>query len=308
MREITATAIRKFNISELKVELAKRGFSINGKKDELSKRLIEVIGRNSNQENNSDDDDTTLSNKENLRSLIKEVLNEEFTKQEVKITNLKNSNFQTTMAEIKKSQDDIKDLKKEINDFKTSLEFTESELQEKIENLGERHESICKQVDEIYEYQNEIDPEYINNKLTDLEDRSRRNNLRIYGITETNDEIWEKCEEHADQVFSQKLGLKNIRIERAHCAKRKKGDKSKKPRPIVCNLLSFKDKKLILKNANKLKGTNLFIDEDYSFETMEYRKQLWDEVKYLRSQGNIAYLNYQSIVNKGMRKNINTNE
>ena len=168
--------------------------------------------------------------------------------------------------------------------------------------------SVCKQVDEIYEYQNEIDPEYINNKLIDLEDRSRRNNLRIYGIMETNDESWEKCEEHADQVFSQKLGLKNIHIERAHHVKIKKGDKSKKPRPIVCNLLSLKDKKLILKNANKLKGTNIFIDEDYSFETMEHRKQLWDEVKYLRSQGNIAYRNYRSIVSKGKRKNINTNE
>ena len=84
MSEITATAIRKFNISELKAELTKRGLSINGKKDELSKRLIEVIGGNSNQEDNSNDDDTTSSNKENLRSLIKEVLNEEFTKQEVK--------------------------------------------------------------------------------------------------------------------------------------------------------------------------------------------------------------------------------
>ena len=144
--------------------------------------------------------------------------------------------------------------------------------------------------------------------MIDLEDRSRRNNLRIYGITETNDESWERREEHADQVFSQKLGLKNICIERAHRVKRKIGDKSKKHRPIVCNLLSFKDKKLILKNANKLKETNIFIDEDYSLETMEYRKQLWDEVKYLRSQGNITYLNYRSIVNKGMRKNINTNE
>ena len=144
--------------------------------------------------------------------------------------------------------------------------------------------------------------------MIDLEDRSRRNNLRIYGITGTNDESWEKCEEHADQVFSQKLGLKNIGIERANRVKRKKGDKSKKPRPIVCSLLSFKDKKLILKSANKLKGTNIFIDEDYSFETMKYRKQLWDEVKYLRSQGNIDYLNDRSIVNKGMRKNINTNE
>ena len=29
-----------------------------------------------------------------------------------------------------------------------------------------------------------------------------------------------------------------------------------------------------MNNANKLKGTNIFIDEDYSFQTMEYRKKL----------------------------------
>ena len=62
-----------------------------------------------------------------------------------------------------------------------------------------------------------------------------------------------------------------------------------------------------MNNANKLKGTNIFIDEDYSFDTMEYRKKLWDEVKYLRSQGHIAYLNYRSIANKGMRST-NMNE
>ena len=35
-------------------------------------------------------------------------------------------NFQTTMAELKKSQDDIKEIKIEINDFKASLQFTEN--------------------------------------------------------------------------------------------------------------------------------------------------------------------------------------
>ena len=54
-------------------------------------------------------------------------------------------------------------------------------------------------------------------------------------------------------------------------------------------MLLFKEKRLVMNNANRLKGANIFIDEDYSFETMEYRKKLWEEVKYLRSQGHIAY-------------------
>ena len=57
-----------------------------------------------------------------------------------------------------------------------------------------------------------------------------------------------------------------------------------------------------MKNAKKLKNTNIFIDEDFSPEIMEYRKQLWEEVKELRKKGNIAYLNYRSVVNKEMKR------
>ena len=52
----------------------------------------------------------------------------------------------------------------------------------------------------------------------------------------------------------------------------------------------------------KIENTNIFIDEDFSPETMEYRKQLWEEVKELRKKGNIPYLNYRSVVNKGMKR------
>ena len=115
-----------------------------------------------------------------------------------------------------------------------------------------------------------------------MEDRSRRNNLRIYGISQSKYETWEKCEEKVDKVFREKLALDNIHIERAHCAKRDKNDKSTKPRTIICNLLSFKEKKLVMKNTRKMKNANIFIDEDFSPKTMEYRKQLWEEVKEQR--------------------------
>ena len=57
-----------------------------------------------------------------------------------------------------------------------------------------------------------------------------------------------------------------------------------------------------MKNVKKLINTNIFIDEDFSPEMMEYRKQLWEEVKELRKKGNIAYLNYRSVVNKEMKR------
>ena len=147
-----------------------------------------------------------------------------------------------------------------------------------------------------------MDSDFVHDKLIYLEDRSRRNNLRIYGISESKYETSEKCEEKVDEVFREKLGLNTIHTERAHHVKRGKNYKSAKPRTIVCNLLSFKEKKLVMKNAKKLKNTNIFIAEDFSPETMEYRKQLWEEVKELRRKGNIAYLNYKSVENKRMKK------
>ena len=46
MSDITVDAIMKLNMTELKSELSKRGLSVNGKKEELSKRLTEKHSRN----------------------------------------------------------------------------------------------------------------------------------------------------------------------------------------------------------------------------------------------------------------------
>ena len=251
MSEITVDAVKKLNMAELKSELSKRGLSVNGKKEELLERFTEAIRKIHSEsiDNNKLNEPDTPLNKENLTGLIKEILKEEFAKQEKNISNLINGNFEITMKEIRKSQDEIKDLRKEITEFKESLEFTENELHGKIKKLEEKHESIKKTVDEIYNSQ--VDSDFVYDKLIDLEDRSRRNNLRIYGISESKYETWEKCEEKVDEVFREKLGLDNIQIERAHRVKRGKNDKSTKPRTIVCNLLSFKENKLVMKKCKK---------------------------------------------------------
>ena len=90
---------------------------------------------------------------------------------------------------------------------------------------------------------------------------------------------------------------------RTRRVKRGKKDRNTKPRTIVCKLFSFKEKKLVMKNAKKLKNTNIFIDEDFYPKTIECRKKLWEEVKELRRKGNTSYLNYRLVVNKRMKTN-----
>ena len=71
-------------------------------------------------------------------------------------------------------------LKNEINVLRKSLEFTPNNFEEMVHNVEKRIEKLDSDIQEFYEYQ--IDPKYDQNKLTEIEDRSRRNNIRIDGI------------------------------------------------------------------------------------------------------------------------------
>ena len=164
---------------------------------------------------------------------------------------------------------------------------------------------VSEDLKEIYEYQ--IDKDYVNdsltdirNELTELEDRSRRNNIRIDGIAEEPGETWEECERKVQRLLSEELDINDVVIERAHRVKayspEKKYSKKLRPRTVVCRLLSFVDKARIIKSTHCLKGTSYYVNEDFSKETLVFRKELWEKVKALRKKGKNAYLNYKSIV------------
>ena len=53
-------------------------------------------------------------------------------------------------------------------------------------------------------------------KLRDMEDRSRRGNIRIHGLDEYENERLEETDELFIKTFSNHPGLENVKIERAH--------------------------------------------------------------------------------------------
>ena len=222
---------------------------------------------------------------------MKKILAEELEKQQQSLLKLISGNFEITMKE-------IKNIKCEVNELKKSIEFTEEVLEEKVQNMQRKVSSLEEKVDEIYDYQ--IDPDEVEKKLTDLEDRSRRNNLRIDGVAEENGETWDDCERKVKEIIMDKLELENdIIIERAHRTKKSKYGKKDQPRTIVCKLLSYKDKVKVLQNCKKLKGSHIYINEDFCQAIVQYRKELWKQVKWLREEEDkIGYLQYRSIVIK----------
>ena len=159
--------------------------------------------------------DITISEVQ-LKTLIKEIFKEEFEKQQKNLLNLISGNFDITMTEIKKVQSDI-------NELEASLKHTDTELEEKVAK-AEKVEKLQDQINELWDYQ--VDPErleFTERKIVELEDRSPRNNLRIDGITEKENDTWDECQQEIQSPIKDKLGIaENILIERAHRIKKKK--------------------------------------------------------------------------------------
>ena len=163
-----------------------------------------------------------------------------------------------------------------ISDFKESLEYTENELKEEIKSIKQQCES---------------ENIMLRNKLRQLEDRSRRNNIRIEGVNENENETWDDTTNKVEEIIKNRLRItKDVIIERAHRGGSKQNKNGDKPRTIFAKLLNYRDKEEILKNANKLKDTGIYINEDFSKETTEIRKELWLKVRRLRDEGMYAYI------------------
>ena len=71
-----------------------------------------------------------------------------------------------------------------MDDLQSSLEFTEAELSEQINEIKTKEKEKSENIEEIHKKETREFKE----KLRDMEDRSRRNNLRIDGIVEDYDE------------------------------------------------------------------------------------------------------------------------
>ena len=50
------------------------------------------------------------------------------------------------------------------------------------------------------------------------------------------------------------------------------------PHTIICWFNKFKEKEKKLANIKKLENTGIYIYQDFSKDTMEFRKTLWEEI------------------------------
>ena len=199
----------------------------------------------------------------------------------------------------------IDKLTEEVKRITTSLKFTQAKLKElkkESEQLTEitsnQHKDLAfdigsssKRIDEMNEKIKELE-----NKTEDLENQSRRNNLCFDGVKEDANELWSVSEKKIKELVSSNLNisLDEFSIERAHRVGKK--DAAGKPRTIVAKFNNYKTRETILKNKKCLKGTNVFVREDFSQKVLAKRKELLPKMHEERKKGNIAFLSFDKLV------------
>lgn len=165
----------------------------------------------------------------------------------------------------------------EITDLKSAVEFNSKDIQSLKKRLVNQSDAASH------------DTSKLKDKIDDLENRSRRNNLIFHGIPEGSEE-GHSCEEFLSDFLATHMKIDDggdIELERAHRTpsqpqSRPGGTNSRptRPRPIHCKFLRYNDRQYILKNAakllrnNKYRGSSVYISDDVTRTIRDGRKQL----------------------------------
>ena len=217
---------------------------------------------------------------------------------------------------------DVKELRKDIEDLKVSVGFlskeydsakveakaTGNQLKSDIAKLGRRidqlEESTWANFEEMADHN-----EY-------LENQSRRDNLKILGVPESETEkTWDDSESKVKELIKSKLSIdEEVEIIRAHrVGKQQKHGRRKsdgsfeppQPRPIVAKLRSWKLKEKIVKKAREVRPNSIRFVYDLSQRTLQKRKNQIPEMLNARKKGKIAYFVMDKLIIKSKVANPN---
>ena len=158
-----------------------------------------------------------------------------FTKHEKSVLDLISGHQALLKQRLDQLCDSLTSVKTDVEELKENLTFTQNDIDKRFSNINEKVQILEKELSSAKEDVRVIqttEPTWaleIRRKLVNLEDRSRRNNLRILGIKEYPWESWEECENKIYDLLEEKLEMdtSNITIERAHRVGEKSNDKER---------------------------------------------------------------------------------
>lgn len=189
--------------------------------------------------------------------------------------NDKLSNIQQDMQEVKSAVNNVQQEVKALNEKIYELEIEN-------ESLSLRNSHLTRQLEMMQKTTEQLDA------------RSRRNNIIIHGVPRQSEETGKMCEEAVRDVIRQKLKITdNVQLEDA----RRLGQSDNAP--IAVTFLRHQDKVKVMSERRQLKGSNIFLNDDYTKSVREKRKELRKEMNDLKKRGHSVRMVYDRLVMEG---------
>ncbi|RXN39389.1 LINE-1 type transposase domain-containing 1 [Labeo rohita] len=193
------------------------------------------------------------------------------------------------------------DLKKELTDISQEIYQKLSEITTDLKATNDRVSEVETRITETEEwsadFREALDQslqaqEKLQTKLTDLEARSRRNNLRIYGIAEgaENNDIFQFIESFLKDELDLVGITPDLGIQRCHRALGPRPPSEAQPRSVIVYFQEFKVKEMVLRAAWKKReifhrDRRIYFDHDYPAETLAKRKAYTQIRRILKGKG-----------------------
>lgn len=244
------------------------------------------------------------------------------TQMNAKLTNIENKNagLESRLAEIEKNINKFAEINNVVSSLKSQVEvLTEdvqfvktnsNDLESNMRSLGNIFDSVKatadsntvaiaenrKNIDKCAQLQKTTDPNVrkelfemrevnsnLQESIIDLKSRSMRDNLVFSGIHE---ERGENTEEILQEFIKRKFRIDyDVSFERVH-RMGKWSEHNLYPRNIVAKFTYFKERELIRTRApQKLKGSNVWVNEQFPPEIEERRKKLYPIMRLAKRDG-----------------------
>ena len=206
-----------------------------------------------------------------LQSQVSEITQ---VKRTLEHTNTKVHLLQDEMHGVKSSTKDYDQTIQQYSDMCDDIVANNSDLDKRMHKI----ESKMNSLEQKHADTNTL-LQQTNEKVTDIQWRSMRENLLFCGIAEAKNfrENGEHCEEIIQDFIKTELKIQNdIKIDRAHRLGRFAPDKPR-PRPIVVKFTHYKDKEHVKHLGHAVLGTtDYWVKDQYPREMEEKRKLLYD--------------------------------
>jgi len=201
--------------------------------------------------------------------------------------------FSKLLDAIQETKEDLtKHIDKKTADIQTTLTKIESSLSTLSEQVEEIQTRVSANEDDIKDTRDRVAEmekliTHLKVKTDDLENRSRRSNIRIINVPEQAEgrDVVGFLEKFISQILGNDNFTSPVTLERAH----RIGKKSDRPRPLIAKFLNFRDKEKVLRLARS-KGEMTYENKkisfypDYSADLQRRRDEFRDVKRTLREK------------------------